>query len=87
MHPYSSARRRPRNGITAMVAQMQHAQDSRPRGEALRDLIIRQARTGTSQREIAHALGVSRTYVFGVLRDARERHAAPGYLAAHPIGN
>lgn len=61
------------SGIEAMVAQMQHVQNNRPKGDALRAMIVQQANKGASQREIAHALGVSRTYVFGVLRAARER--------------
>ncbi|MGB6115682.1 helix-turn-helix domain-containing protein [Castellaniella ginsengisoli] len=61
------------NAITAMVAQMQRARANRPKGDALRSEIARLTRTGTSQREIAHRLGVSRTYVYGVLKDAREQ--------------
>lgn len=60
------------NAIASMVTQMLTIHDNRPKGDALRREITRLARTGTSQREIAHRLGVSRTYVFGVLRDARE---------------
>lgn len=60
------------NAIATTVAQLLRVRDNRPKGDALRSEIARLARTGTSQREIAHRLGVSRTYVYGVLRDARE---------------
>jgi transposase-like protein len=60
------------NAITAMVDQLNAAQNSRLTGAPLISEIKRLARTGTSQRAIAHRLGVSRTYVFGVLRKARE---------------
>lgn len=59
------------NGITAMVAQMQATQIIRPKGADLRHEIITLS-SSMSQRAVAHRLGISRTYVFNVLRQARK---------------
>ena len=58
------------NAIASMVAQMQTIHEKRPRGDALRREIIR-LNAHMSQRSVAHELGISRAYVFRVLRDAK----------------
>ena len=59
------------NAIASMVSQILTVHEKRPRGEALRREIIR-LNAHMSQRSVAHELGISRTYVFRVLRDARK---------------